>query len=132
MHWELRCNLERVQLQPIWSWDNARIHGSVANGGWADLEITAADHTGLPPYSPDMHSVIELCHALVMGHVQRFINRTVPQSGHTLEMYTSHLFRLFHSIITPTWAQNTTHRLFTDVLPGILEAEGHYAPKRQR
>lgn len=118
--------------QPIFSWDNARIHGSVQNGDWADLGITTTTHTVLPPYSPDMHSVIELSHAHVTAHMQEFIDNhpTGPQDA--LPNYTQVLEELFYKHITPEWAQRTTHRLFLKVLPAILSANGQYPPKSLR
>lgn len=132
-HWKLHCQEAGIEpIEPIFSWDNASIHGDVEGGGWAEHGITSAEHTLLPPYSPDMHSVIELCHALVMVHMRRYIGKTIPTAKDSLEQYINQLRTTFHAHITPSWAQRTTHRLFWDVLPAILEHEGRYAPKSKR
>jgi hypothetical protein len=39
---------------------------------------------------------------------------------------------IFIKVITPEWVQHTTHRLYLDVLPAIIQAGGHYPPKRYR
>lgn len=118
---------------PIWSWDNARIHGDITDGeSWADLGITALDHTRLPPYSPDMHSVIELSHAHLMSAMQKYINGRQSGPEDDLVAYTSQLQKLFKEMITPEWVQATTHRLFLVVLPAILAAGGNYPPKQKR
>jgi hypothetical protein len=118
---------------PIWSWDNARIHGDVTDGeSWAELGITGRDHTRLPPYSPDMHSVIELSHAHLMASMQDYINERQAAPQDDLSVYTCKLQELFKTRITPQWAQETTHRLFLEVLPAVLAAGGCYPPKQKR
>ena len=121
-------------MDPIFSWDNTRIHGNVldADGTWPSLGITPATHTLLPPYSPDMHSVIELTHARLMEGMQQYINDREPTANDTLQGYLNVLQGLFKSLITKDWVQATTHRLFIKVLPAILEAEGGYPPKHLR
>lgn len=102
------------------------------NGDWNDLDIDNRTHTLLPPYSPDMHCVIEASHALVVGYMQKYIDACSGMQGDSLPTYISELQRLFYEKITPAWAQNTTHRLFTRVLPAILERDEDYPPKRLR
>ena len=119
-------------LPPVWSWDNARIHGAVAAGAWTDLGITTANHTNLPPYSPDMHNVIETTHAIIMKHMQDFMNQRAPQPTDTLQIYTDQLQAIFKEHITPKYIKSLTHRLFSVTLPAIVEAEGHYPSKTQR
>lgn len=119
-------------VEPIFSWDNARIHGNVREDDWASWGITTRTHTLLPPYSPDMHSVIELSHARVMDAMQKFMNDRVGIADDSLPVYTKKVEELFFEVITPAWAQATTHRLFIEVLPAILEAGGDYPPKQLR
>jgi hypothetical protein len=121
-------------LPPIFSWDNARIHGNVRDeeDGWGQLGITVQTHTQLPPYSPDMHSVIELSHARLMGEMQKFINDRKSGPDDELPAYTDKLLELFLATITPSWAKATTHRLFIDVLPAVLRGNGDYTPKHLR
>ncbi|KAG2428017.1 hypothetical protein HXX76_012003 [Chlamydomonas incerta] len=111
---------------PIYSWDNARIHRSVREGDWeeAPFNITTADHTMLPPYSPDMHSVIELSHAQLMRHMTHFINERCRVENDTLPPYIAELERAFQVLITKNRAQSTTHRLFIEVMPEILRLGG--------
>jgi hypothetical protein len=118
----------------IWSWDNPAIHGKVLDGDsvWARMDITPAQHTQLPRYSPDMHCVIELTHAHVMRHMQSFINVRKAQPQDSLNTYLAELKRIFHNKIKPAWVRKTTHRLFLKTLPAILEAQGQYPPKSCR
>lgn len=124
----------RHVADPILSWDNAPVHGRVREGEWADLNIHAdSTHMGVPPYSPDMHSVIELSHALVCKKMKAQIARGEwSREGTGLMPYIKELERLFYSMITPEWAQKTTHRLFIDVLPAIVAIRGDYPPKKLR
>jgi hypothetical protein len=46
----------------------------VGDEGWAALGITKNDHTLLPPYSPDMHFVIETSHAIICTALRKDIN----------------------------------------------------------
>jgi hypothetical protein len=119
-------------VRPVWSWDNARIHGNVLNGDWELEDISAGNHTQLPPYSPDMHSVIELSHALLMHFMQDFINKRRNVQGDSVPMYVAKMQELFYKHVTAPWAQKTTHRLFLKVLPAILDAQGQYPPKGLR
>lgn len=116
----------------IFSWDNAGIHRSVREGDWEADGITTDNHTLLPPYSPDMHSVIELCHARLSSHMTDFINARVGAPGDNLLAYTNELQSVFSSKITPEWVRATTHRLFTKVLPEILKVQGMFASKQFR
>jgi transposase len=102
---------KNVPRKAVFSWDNAKIHSSVLAGDWADLGISTAEHTLLPPYSPDMHSVIELTHAELMRDMSSFISRRTPQPDEQLQLYTSYLQHAFTSRITPAYVQATTHRL---------------------
>ena len=124
----------RLVADPILSWDNASPHGKVREGEWAGLGIDAhGTHMLVPPYSPDMHSVIELSHAEVMRGVQEFIrHRKGPKNRRGLQPYVDNLFEEFYTRITPEWVQKATHRLFIYVLPAILDAKGDYPPKQLR
>ena len=119
-------------VPPIFSWDNAKIHRSVRDDDWALQGISVQTHTLLPPYSPDMHSVIELSHARLVDAMQKFVNERVSGPEDNLLVYTEELKALFKSQITPEWAKATTHRLFIEVLPAVLEANGDYPPKHLR
>jgi hypothetical protein len=119
-------------VRPILSWDNAPIHGSVREGDWEGLGIGVQTHTLLPPYSPDIHSVIELSHAVLMREMNRYIRRRGAREGDGLVQYTNVLLRLFKRVITPEWAQATTHRLFTKVLAAIIQKGGDYPSKHLR
>jgi hypothetical protein len=124
-----RWRAKGEKQEPLLSWDNINIHGNVREGDWTDMGIRPSNHMLLPSYSPDMHSVIELSHALLMSPVRKYINDSrAPE----LEAYTKELQRLFYEVVTPRWARKTTHRLFLKVLPAILKESGGYPPKRFR
>ena len=117
--------------EPIWCWDNARSHGSVLNeaDGWEEEGITARNHLLLPPYSADMHSVIEISHGLLMKVVRPKINRMQET---TLQPYIDLLYKSFFEHCTPEWACKTTQRLYLTVLPAIVRAKGGWPSRRER
>lgn len=124
---------ENVEI--VWSWDNPPIHGNVAQGTWdrrknrnTPVHVTKDNHTMLPPYSPDMHKVIENSHSQVCRALQVFINEHTPTAEDTLQLYITELETLFYKEITPTWAKNTVKHLFAVTLPAILKADGGYPP----
>lgn len=134
---KLRTLDPNPKLRIIWSWDNPKIHGSVANGDWAKgntpVHVSKKNHTQLPAYSPDMHNVIELSHALICGALQKYINtRRTDQATDSLLPYMEELTTLFHSKLTPTWGLATVKRLFAVTLPAIIESDGDYPEKACR
>ena len=109
------------------------IHRSVVDGDWARPNgITPETHTLLPPYSPDMHSVIELTHAHLMLHFQTFINNRVQVQFDTLQPYLDELERLFNTLITHAYVWKLTVRVYKTVLPAIVQAKGAYPDKEDR
>jgi hypothetical protein len=121
--------------EAIWSWDNARIHGRVAEGEWEEMGITPEEFTNLPPYSPDLHNVIERSHARVMMDMQNFINMrvtTTTYANDSLPPYIAELQAVFTRTITPQWAQAATYHLFLRTLPSIIQNRGDYADRRFR
>lgn len=72
--WKERAAAAGITHQPIFSWDNPRIHGTVGDSTWRALGITKDNHTLLPPYSPDMHFVIETSHAIICTALRKDIN----------------------------------------------------------
>ncbi len=120
-----------IEDEPIWSWDNNRIHNAAAKR-LRELGITRGKQSGLPPLSPDMHSVIETCHGTVAAELQKFINLRTPQPGDTLQVYIDELYRIHERMITPQWVQHAVWRLFKDVLPAIIDCHGEYADKKHR
>jgi hypothetical protein len=96
------------------------------------LAAEADNHTQLPAYSGDAHSVIELSHAVVVREMQEFMRTHPSKTGDTLKMYTEELQRIFDECITPEWAVKTTYRLVCDVLPAIIAQKGGYAEKKFR
>ena len=72
--WKERAAAAGITHQPIFSWDNPRIHGTVGDNTWRALGITKDNHTLLPPYSPDMHFVIETSHAIICTALRKDIN----------------------------------------------------------
>jgi hypothetical protein len=117
---------------PVWSWDNPRNHGSFAKGDWTGGAITISpdQHTGLPTYSGDMHSVIETSHAVVCGALQKFINDTPDDTP--FETYQAKLDELFYTLLTPDWGRKTVKRLFSETLPAVMKAGGQYPEKKYR
>lgn len=119
-------------VEPVWSWDNASIHRSVRNGDWHALDIGSNNFTQLTPYSPDIHSVIEISHSMIMSEMRRYIRRHVVQEDEGLEPYGAAVQRIFLRAITPAYIKKLTHRLFFTVLPAIIERDGGWGPKHLR
>lgn len=116
-----------------WSWDNAILHGKLGpKSSWTVLGITQANHTQIPPYSPDMHFVIESSHGLITTELQKFVNEQPPQDGDPLELYTAQLQAAFKKQLTPDWGAKCVRHLFRDVLPAILVEKGNYPSKNLR
>jgi hypothetical protein len=120
---------------PTWqpvvlSLDNASVHNAV----WRDPQFEKSPSTKIPPYSGDMHNVIEGSHAIVCTAFQKFVNSHVPKPGDPdlLSVYTTELERLFYSMLTPEWAMKAVKRLYAVTLPAIIQADGDYPPKAFR
>ena len=134
----LRVGTAWENAEPVWSWDNPVIHGKVGEGAWATAgqdglpAVKQADHTLLPKYSPDMHSVIELTHAIICKSLQRYINEHRPSPTDTLEMYTEQLQGFLKSQLTAWKVQKMVRRLFSHTLIAILAKDGHYPSKKYR
>lgn len=120
----------------IWSWDNPTIHGSVEGGDWSTADtpvrVSAANHTMLPPFSPDMHCVIETSHAIICGALQTYINTHPAPEQDSLQPYMDELTALFKAKLTPAWGVATVRRLFAVTLPAIVTAKGAYPMKSCR
>lgn len=99
---------------------------------WNELGITLANHTQIPPYSPDMHFVIESSHGLITTSLQKFVNDQPPQDGGPLDVYVAQLQKAFKEILTPDWGASTVRHLFRKVLPAVLSEKGDYPPKDSR
>lgn len=130
---ELERQLPRGERdgKPIFSWDNCRAHGSVLDDetGWENYDILPCEHTLLPRYSGDMHSVIEAAH----GHLMKVVQPKVDaMKATTLPPYIELTQKLFYEHCSVKWVQSTTHRLYITVLPGVLEAGGLYSEDRQK
>lgn len=117
---------------PYWSWDGAGNHGKLTDPVWAPMGIRAANHSRVPPRSPDMHNAIELTHATVTRAFRKFISRRVPARGESLQLYMDELVRLHSALITTQWARDVVARLYKVTLPAILMAEGDYPGKDAR
>lgn len=133
--WWANQRAEGTHIDPRWSWDNASVHGgAITKEAWTKMlgPTCLEDHSGLPPYSPDMHSVIELAHARIMRPMQEWLDTKYNPGSMGMDDVLLELKAIFLRVITPDWVKNTTHRLYLDVLPAIIQAEGHYPPKSHR
>jgi len=124
--------LKKRSGKPKFSWDNCRAHGGrmlADEERWQALDILPCEHTMLPPYSGDMHCVIEGTHALLMSKVVPAVN---SMTSTTLEPYIELTQRLFYETCTVEKVQRATHRLYMTVLPAILEESGKYSQDSQK
>jgi hypothetical protein len=111
------------------SWDNPRAHGKVGTdpvtdpGDWAALGIFKRNHSCLPPYAPDMHSVIEQLHHMLKSKMQKEIN---DNPDGTLAFFIERLEFWFAKLATKDWVQGAIRRLYRDTLPEIVRRGGHW------
>jgi hypothetical protein len=96
------------------------------------MGISAANHSRVPPRSPDMHNVIELTHATVTRSFRKFISRRVPGRNEQVQLYMDELVRLHSTLISVQWVRDAVARLYKVTLPAILLAEGDYPCKDAR
>lgn len=126
--WEL-AGLARVE--PTLSFDNPRVHGGPNR--WIEImnacRLSKEQRFLLPPYSPDMHRVIEHTHARLVSDFQGWLNTHVGDFD--LPAYKAKLQELFYE-------RQTADVIAADVstLPAlygaIIRAEGAWPPKSFR
>jgi hypothetical protein len=122
-----------VAGDPVFSWDNTSIHKNVRKGQWEQDGITEAQHTLLPPYSPDMHNVIELCHAVITNVLKKEINdAAMGGTEHSATVWCAKLQAAFRASITPDWVQGAMRRMYAVTLPAIIQARGGWPAKSCR
>lgn len=115
-------------VEPMFSFDNPRIHGGAER--WEELmlacDLEKKQRYPLSPYSPDIHRVIEHTHARLCGDFQRWINsHTGPFD---LPAYKSKLFELFYERQTPEVIANDVKTL-PALYAAIIKAGGGWPPK---
>jgi hypothetical protein len=98
-------------------------------GDWGRLGIYASNHSGLPPYAPDMHNVIEQLHAQIDRAMQEDITQN-PSAN--LAFFIDRLHYHFKKLAKKKWAQKALRRLFNKTLPQIVRAGGHWGPHGTR
>ena len=97
----------RPGYKPIWSFDNARPHTSAMESGLLEpAGVTKRTRARLPPYSSDMHKVVE--HAI--GNTVAAFHRKVRATSRvrTMEGYIAMLTAAFNEV-------NTADRISRDV-----------------
>lgn len=136
---EARKKLIDMGMNPAhitWSWDNAAIHGSVEDGEWekGPTRITTDNHTMLPPYSPDMHCMIEMSHAVVCKKLQKFVNELKSKSETlpNLQTYIDKLYEYFYETCDQAWGRETLRHVFCTTIPAIIDARGGWPDKSCR
>jgi hypothetical protein len=131
--WASRCEqagIDSSEEKLTWSWDNPRCHGKVSDAVYAKRGISAKNHMGVPPYSPDMHCAIEEAHAVVCRAFNTWLWRNPLPRDEPLQTYWSRLERLFYEKITPQWTQAALKRMLSKVLPAIIRNKGNW-PSRE-
>ena len=126
----------RTGYKPIWSFDNARHHISALESGLLEpAGVTKRTRARLPPYSSDMHKVVE--HAI--GNTVAAFHRRLRANSRvrTMEGYIAMLTAAFFEV-------NTADRISRDVssLKGTYRViaasraeggvEGGWPPKQYR
>lgn len=137
------CNQRIVSLKvegklpknfyPLWSLDNTNIHKcAIANWGTnPDLTKLGIDGQLLlpPPYSPDLHKVVEHVHAQLCQEFYKWLHGSEPL--HDIQAYFAQLEKIFKKIITAKSIQKDVQSLL-QTYDAVIECEGQYPPKKFR
>lgn len=118
------------QLDPLYSYDNTNIHEAAWQffGGMDILRYP------LPPYSPDMHKVIEHVHAIICTALRSWITHEEEHApGEVVHgtLYMDKLTEIFNEKIQPSSIKKDCMSLVA-TYRAIIHSDGSYPPKRFR
>jgi hypothetical protein len=122
--------LYKQKVQPIFSYDGARHHTSNRLMAFLPAGYDTADNFPLPPYSPDIHRVIEHAHGRATSEFQKWVySNNMP--GLTVDDYK----REFESIYMKCCSAeviNADVEGLPELFDNIIENEGGWADAKYR
>jgi hypothetical protein len=118
-------------FKPLWSLDNAPVHGTAISGPWPTRPEGLWNVVSPPPYSPDLHKVIEHVHARVCTEFMDWIVKNPNTAYDCIEDYYARLEYMFQEIITPESVRKDVDSLL-QTFAKVLEAGGGYPEPKYR
>lgn len=117
-------------VQPKYSFDNAPIHTAAINHGMlAEWDFDMAQRLALPPYSPDMHRVIEHTHGTATVAFRRWLYDN--PSMHTSDQYKAAFKQIYHRVNTQQSVYKDVKTLHT-LYDWVWENDGDMSPTSMR
>lgn len=118
------------QQQLVWSFDNDRVHQAALPMLREQGLLTTTNRAPLPPFSPDMHKVVEHCIARLTCMVAAELADT--EDIHLdVAHWMARLEQMFFGAITADSIARDVDSL-ADTYRAILEVEGAWPAKRYR
>jgi hypothetical protein len=121
----------RNGVQILYSFDNAKIHESAVSRGLLDMYDwkAAKDRLTLPPYSPDMHRVIEHSHGTATYAFRQWLYQNPDKN--TLQDYKEGFEMVYKQVNTPAVIRKDVAGL-TELYSWVHNNRGEMAPKKMR
>jgi len=118
------------QQQLVWSFDNDRVHQAALPQLREEGLLTNTNIAPLPPFSPDMHKVVEHCIARLTGMVAAALADT-EDVHQDVAYWMGRLEAMFFGGVTADSIARDVGSL-AETYMAILEVEGGYPAKRYR
>jgi hypothetical protein len=122
-----------VQMEPLFSFDSARIHKSAISARFAWLHKKIKWCIGmrfaLPVYSPDMHRVIEHAHARAVLQFRQWLYENPKEV--TIGRYKAEFERIFRECCTPDIIAHDVAGL-PELYKVVRSRDGAWAPRKYR
>ena len=119
---------------PIWSLDNAPVHAKAYNDlTWKNKPAGDFGHAQPPPYSPDLHKVIEHVHGTVCVKFREELDKMTHPLP-TIKEYFRKIQLIFYTSITAQSVQEDVRSLFgaEGTMMQIVGAKGGYPAAKYR
>lgn len=121
----------KPHFKTLWSLDNAPVHGTAISSTWPTKPAGLFGVVSPPPYSPDMHKVIEHVHAIVCTEFMDWIVKHPNVVYSTIEEYFDRLEHIFYTVITSESVRKDVASLQLTYAK-IIEAGGGYPAPQYR
>jgi hypothetical protein len=122
-----------VQLEPMFSFDSARIHISALGAHFAEMHKQIKWCMGmrfaLPVYSPDLHRVIEHAHARAVLQFRQWLYENPKEV--TIGRYKAEFERIFRECCTPQIIAQDVAGL-PELYKVVKARNGAWAPRKFR
>ena len=128
----------QIKDQLLWSWDNAPVHHAAMKDwgkatSWNKLEGIGGELLWVPPWSPDLHQVIEHAHANTVRNFRDWLdaNAHEPVKSSVME-YVDVIRKCFREGNTQAIVAAGVAKLQKVVYEEVIKAEGGYIPATHR